>query len=136
MRPEKDTFRHIPSPESTLALAIATELSNGCGKPTIDTPITWSYSMSNRSSTHCAPTRASQNCCAISASSRRIDLSKSGQATLGHRYSPARVSKRLTDGTAACLRARRCADLACLDLVFGQERSSYVNDCPVRHNFF
>src|SRR5262245_36579935 len=37
-------------------------------------------------------------------------------ATLGHRYSTARVSKRLPHRSAACLRARYCTDLACVDL--------------------
>ena len=41
---------------------------------------------------------------------------KSGQATLGHRYSTARVSKRQTHQSAACLRARYYTDLAWLDL--------------------
>src|SRR5215510_13118809 len=41
---------------------------------------------------------------------------RSTQATLGHRYSTARISKRPTDESAACLRARYCADLAWLDL--------------------
>src|SRR5262245_47446463 len=41
---------------------------------------------------------------------------KSGQVTLGHRYSTARVSKRRTHRSAACLRARYCTDLAWLDL--------------------
>src|SRR5262245_24540277 len=41
---------------------------------------------------------------------------KSGQVTLGHRHSTARVSKRPTDESAACLRARYCADPAWLDL--------------------
>src|SRR5262245_17090728 len=40
-----------------------------------------------------------------------VRSSKSGHATLGHRYSTARVSKRLTGGTAACLRARYCTNL-------------------------
>jgi len=35
---------------------------------------------------------------------------------LGHRYSTARVSKRPTDESAACLRARYCTNLACFDL--------------------
>ena len=35
---------------------------------------------------------------------------------MGHRYSTARVSKRLTDGSAACLRARYCTNLAWFDL--------------------
>ncbi len=38
---------------------------------------------------------------------------------LGHRYSTACVSKRLTDETAACLRARYCTNLACPDLAIG-----------------
>src|SRR5262249_52809455 len=42
--------------------------------------------------------------------------SKSNQATLGHRYSTARVSKRLHHRTAACLRARYCTGLTCSDL--------------------
>ncbi len=37
---------------------------------------------------------------------------KSGRATLGHWYSTARVSKRLTDEAAACLRARYCTNPA------------------------
>src|SRR5215510_13337934 len=41
---------------------------------------------------------------------------RSTQATLGHRYSTARISKRPTDESAACLRARYCTDLAWLDL--------------------
>src|SRR6266545_980840 len=45
---------------------------------------------------------------------------KSGQATLRHRYSTARVSKRQTHRSAACLRARYCTDLACSDLVESQ----------------
>src|SRR6266540_3126462 len=45
---------------------------------------------------------------------------KSKHATLGHWYSTARVSKRLTYETAACLRARYCTNLTCSDL----------NKCP------
>ena len=44
--------------------------------------------------------------------------SKSNHATWGRRHSTARVSKRLTNETAACLRARYCADLAWLDLAY------------------
>src|SRR6266498_5697984 len=36
---------------------------------------------------------------------------KSGQAILGYRYGTARVSKRLTDETAACFRARYCTNV-------------------------
>ena len=43
--------------------------------------------------------------------------SKSSHASLGHRHSAARVSKRLSDKSAACLRARRCTNLAWFDLV-------------------
>jgi len=35
---------------------------------------------------------------------------------LGHRYSTARVSKRPSHETAACLRARYCTGLTCSDL--------------------
>src|SRR5262249_47471846 len=41
---------------------------------------------------------------------------KSKHATLGRWYSTARVSKRLTYETAACLRARYCTNLTCSDL--------------------
>src|SRR6266542_3060950 len=42
---------------------------------------------------------------------------KSGQVTLGHRYSTARVSKRPTNEAAACLRARYCTNLTWFNLV-------------------
>src|SRR5262249_46635918 len=48
------------------------------------------------------------------------------------RYSTARVSKRLTDGTAACLRARRCTNLASFDLIFSEE-SECLN--PIKRGF-
>ena len=41
---------------------------------------------------------------------------KSKPATLGRRYSTTRVSKRLIDESAACLRARYCTNLDCSDL--------------------
>src|SRR5215471_15837672 len=56
-------------------------------------------------------------CGAICLTATTVALSKSGQVTLGHWYSTARVSKRLTHRSAACLRARYCADLAWLDLL-------------------
>src|SRR5262249_47793439 len=40
---------------------------------------------------------------------------------LGRRYSTARVSKRLTDQSAACLRARYCTGLRCADEVITKE---------------
>jgi hypothetical protein len=46
----------------------------------------------------------------------QMSNAKSGHATLGHRYSTARVSKRLTNETAACLRARYCTNLTWFDL--------------------
>src|SRR6266498_1065689 len=41
---------------------------------------------------------------------------KSKHTTLGRRYSTARVSKRPSHRSAACLRARYCTNLACSDL--------------------
>jgi len=43
-------------------------------------------------------------------------MPKSGHATLWRRHSTARVSKRPTHRSPACLRARYCADLTWLDL--------------------
>src|SRR5262245_8287489 len=61
-------------------------------------------------------------------SSPQSILAKSGQVKLGHRYSTARVSKRPTDESAACLRARYCTDLAWLDL----ERNPCAKAQPTR----
>src|SRR5262249_33908164 len=46
-----------------------------------------------------------------------VSTAKSGHATLGQRYSTARVSKRPSHRSAACLRARYCTNLAWFDLV-------------------
>jgi hypothetical protein len=56
-----------------------------------------------------------------------LNLNKSGHATLGRWYCTARVSKRLTDEMAACLRARYRTNLAWFDLAgltrFGLNRA-------------
>src|SRR5262245_60778373 len=48
--------------------------------------------------------------------SKQGPITKSNHATLGHWYSTARVSKRQSHWSAACLRARYCTSLAWSDL--------------------
>src|SRR5262249_13128414 len=59
-----------------------------------------------------------------------IELSMAGadygdlSSMMGHRYGTARVSKRPTDESAACLRARYRTNHTCLGLASGRENSS------------